>query len=189
MIEMKHFTRRQFLSIPVFAAAGVAAVKLGGRWLFGTAPGTQPLPALQYLSAHQAHIVTAAALAMVGPAAERAYVTGTWSPVADFEALLARLPQHQRTQIGVGLYILEEWTLGLSGFSSWTREEQREQLARWRTSTLSLHRSIWSFLHASCCSSFSGTDAGWSVMSYPGPCVKRRAPGQTAPVIWDDRVP
>ncbi|MCB9664934.1 MAG: hypothetical protein H6732_12535 [Alphaproteobacteria bacterium] len=182
--------RRDFLTLGVAGVAGLAGLKAGGRWLLGVTPPALPLPSLVHLSARQAATVTAAALAMVGPHGEAAYAEGRWEPAADVDALLGRLAADQRDQLGLALILFEEWTPGLSGFSSWDREAQRARLAAWRTSRLGLHRGVWGFLHAACCSSFSGSEAGWETMAYPGPCVgTARPPGQTATFAWDEVVP
>ena len=166
---MKRLRRRDFLALSVLGMGGLIGVKVGGRYLVGVQAPVRALPALTHLSTRHAATITAAALAMVGPAAEAAYGAGVWDPAADVDNLMGRLAQDQRSQLAIGLTLFEEWTLGLSGFSAWSREAQRAHLARWRTSSLAVHRSIWGFLHAACCSSFSGTEAGWQVMDYPGP--------------------
>lgn len=168
----------------------MATLKVGGRWALGVAAPGRPLPVLTHLAPRQAATVTAAALAMVGPRGEAAYNAGRWEPVADVDALLGRLPADQRDQLTLALTLFEEWTVGLSGFSSWDRATQQQTLAAWRTSRLGLQRSVWGFLHAACCSSFSGSDAGWEAMAYPGPNVGTdRPPGQTIPFDWDEAVP
>ncbi len=188
----RRLRRRDFLALSVVGVGGAALIKVGGRWVIGASdpPGSPDLSGLLHLSQRQARIVTAAALAMVGPAAEEAFVQGKWSPARGVDDLLGRLASDQRSQLGVALHLLEEWTVGLRGFSSWSREDQRALLARWRTSSLGLHRSVWGFLHAATASTFSGSEAGWEVMGYPGPCVGLgRSPGQTAIFEWDERVP
>lgn len=191
MASFRPLRRRDFLALTVLGVGGLAAVKVCGRLLVGAAdPAFPPGPApLQHLSPRQAAIATAAALAMVGPAAEAAYLAKRWQPAAGVDGLLDLLYPDQRALIGLGLNLLEEWTLGLRGFSSWDRPTQRAFLDDWRTSPLGLKRSIWGFLHAATCSSFSGTEAGWELVGYPGPCVGRRAPGQSALVDWDEAVP
>ncbi len=187
---MPDFSRRQLFALPVLAAGGLAAAKVGGRWLLGAEGPSRPLPELTHLSPRQAAIVTAAALAMVGPAAEAAYEAGRWEPARDVDGLLGRLAADQRTTVGVGIHLLEEWTLGMRGFSSWDRATQRSTLTAWRTSGLALHRSVWGFLHAATCSSFSGSEAGWELAGYPGPLVgSSRPPGQSATLEWGEGVP
>lgn len=182
--------RRDFLALSALGVGTLAVAKVGGRWALGVTPPARALPALTHLSARQAATVTAAALAMVGPRAEAAYDAGRWDPAGDTDALLGRLAADQRDQLLMALTLFEEWTLGLSGFSSWTREAQRARLAAWRTADLGLKRSVWGFLHAATCSSFSGTEAGWEAMGYPGPTVGTgRPPGQTAAFDWDEAVP
>lgn len=182
--------RRDFLAAAVLGVAGLAALKVGGRWLVGVPAPARALPALTHLDARRAATVTAAALALVGPRGQAAYEAGRWDPAADVDALLGRLHADTRDQLLLGLVLFEEWTWGLSGFSSWDRTTQVATLAAWRTSGLALQRGIWGFLHAACCSSFSGVEAGWEAMGYPGPCVgTARAPGQTAAFAWDEAVP
>lgn len=182
--------RRDFLAATVLGVAGLAALKVGGRWFVGVPAPSRPLPALTHLDAWRAGTVVAAALAMVGPRGEAAYEAGRWDPAADVDRLLGGLAADQRDQLLLALRLFEEWTVGLDGFSSWDRETQRSTLAAWRTSRLGLQRSVWSFLHAACGSSFSGIEAGWEAMDYPGPCVGTgRAPGQSAAFDWDEAVP
>lgn len=187
---MRPLRRRDFLALSALGVGGLAALKVGGRWAIGVTSPARLVPALSHLSARQAAIVTAAALAMVGPRGEAAYAAGAWDPAGDTDALLGRLAADQRDQLGLALHLFEEWTWGLTGFTSWSRAEQRATLAAWRTSRLGLKKSVWGFLHAATCSSFSGTPAGWAAMAYPGPCVGTgRPPGQTASFDWDEAVP
>lgn len=189
-MPFRKLRRRDFLGFAVLGVASVTAIKLGGRALLGTTPPTRPLPTLRYLSVRQAATVTAAGLAMVGPAAEQAYLAGDWEPAASVDALFGRLPDDQRQALGIALILFEEWTPGLSGFSSWDRDTQRQVLAKWRTSSLGIQRSVWGFLHGATASSFSGSPAGWKQMNYPGPVVRgSRSPGQTAHFEWDESVP
>jgi hypothetical protein len=182
--------RRDFLVGSVTAVATLAAVKAGGRWLVGVPAPSRPPGPLAHLDARRANTVVAAALAMVGPRGEAAYEAGRWDPAADVDRLLGGLAAEPRAQLLLALVLFEEWTLGISGFSSWDRARQRATLAAWRTSRLGLQRSVWGFLHAACCSSFSGIEAGWEAMGYPGPFVgTERAPGQTVAFTWDEAVP
>lgn len=182
--------RRDFLTLSAVGVGVLAVAKVGGRWMLGAQAPARALPELVHLTPRQAATVTAAALVMVGPRGEAAYLAGDWDPARGTDDLLGRLAPGQRDQLGLALILFEEWTLGLKGFSSWTRETQLATLAAWRTSTLGLQRSVWGFLHASACSSFSGSEAGWAAMAYPGPCVGTgRAPGQSATFDWDEVVP
>lgn len=186
----RRLRRRDFLAASVLGVGALAAFKVGGRWAIGVAAPGRATPALPHLSARHAATVTAAALALVGPRGEAAYAAGRWDPATDVDGLLARLPADQRDQLVLALTLFEEWTLGLTGFSSWDRATQRATLAAWRTSRLGLQRSVWGFLHAACASSFSGCEAGWEAMAYPGPCVSTgRPPGQTVAFDWDEAVP
>lgn len=188
---MRPLRRRDLLALPVLLAGSAAAIKLGGRWLVGVSePVRAPSVPLHHLSARQAATLTAAALAVAGPAAEAAYRAGTFDPVATAEGWLAGVAPDQAKTLALTLTILEEWTLGLRGFSSRTRDEQRSQLARWRNSDLTLKRQVWGVVHVFGTASFAGTEAGWAAMDYPGPCVGTgRVPGQTAPFEWDPVVP
>jgi hypothetical protein len=188
--------RRDFLKAALTVGGAVATVKLGGRWLIGTAAPERPRDPLRlrYLTPRHEGIVTAIALAMVGPAAEAACLADRWDPAAAFDASLDLLAADQASQILLALTLVEEWTWGLTGFSGLSRAQQRVKLAAWQTSTLAVQRSIWGVMHALTCSSFSGTEAGWEVMDYPGPCLRHgdrpgRAPGQTVPFVWDEAVP
>jgi hypothetical protein len=190
--KLPRLRRRDFLALSVLGVGGLAVLKIGGRLVVGAADPALSIDAgtLQHLSQRQAAIVTAASHAMLGDASEAAYMAGRWSPASEIDALMGNLPQSQRAQIGLGLNLLEEWTWGLRGFSSWDRGTQRAFLDGWRTSSLAVHRSIWGFLHLACAAGFSGTEAGWEVMDYPGPCVgTNRSPGQTAHFEWDEAVP
>lgn len=182
--------RRDLLAASVLGVAALAALKAGGRWVAGVRVPARPLPALTHLSPRAASTVTAAALAMVGPRGEAAYEAGRWEPAADVDQLLGRLAADQRDQLLLALGLFEEWTLGWQGFSAWDRQTQRDTLAAWRTSSLGLQRSVWGFLHAATCSSFSGSEVGWEAMGYPGPCVGTgRPPGQLVAFAWDEGVP
>jgi len=185
------FRRRDLLKWSIVGVGGLAVLKVGGRLFIGAAPPAIPISSdVNHLNPRRAAIVTAAALAMTGPAGEEAYLRGRWDPAVGVDQLLGRLASDQRTIAGVGIDLLEEWCLGMKGFSSWTRERQVALLASWRTSNLVLHRSVWSFLHAATCSSYSATEAGWETMNYPGPNVgTERAPGQSALFTWDEAVP
>lgn len=192
----KGIRRRDLLKVPVGLVGAYALLKLGVRGVVGPAPppGGDIVASLEHLSPRQARIVTAAALAMVGPSAEAAFLSGRWKPAQDFDRLLSGMAPDQRAVVGIGLQLFEEWTWGMKGFSGSTREVQLAQLAKWRSSGLAIQRSIWGVLHAATCSSFSGTEAGWEVMGYPGPCLAQatrpgRPPGQSAVFEWDERVP
>ncbi|TNE90318.1 MAG: hypothetical protein EP330_08335 [Deltaproteobacteria bacterium] len=187
---MRPLRRRDFLKWSVLAVGAAATAKIGSRALLGVTMPSRTLPELRHLSPRQAATVTAAALAMVGPAGERAYEAGEWEPALGVDDMLGGLAADQRDQLGVALVLFEEWAVGPTGFSSWTREAQRARLAAWRTSSLGLHQSVWGFLHAATTSSFGFSEAGWRRMDYPGPCVgTSRAPGQTATFEWDEAVP
>jgi hypothetical protein len=189
--------RRRDLLLALGSLGGLlAATKLGGRLLIGSAPPPRPTDPtrLRHLQPTHEAILTAIALAMTGPAAEAAYLQGRWDPAAAFDRTLDLLSPDQASQLLLALRLVEEWTWGLTGFSGLPREAQLDRLAAWQTSSLAVQRSIWGVMHALCCSSFSGTEAGWELMHYPGPCVAQpgspgRAPGQSAPYAWDEAVP
>ncbi len=184
--------RRDLLKASLLAVAGLSAIKVVGRVVIGVEPPTPAAdPArLRHLSPRQAATVTAAALAMLGEAGEAAFAAQTWDPAAGVDDLLEQMAPDQRALIGVVITLLEEWTLGLRGFSRRSREQQRAILADWRDSGLAVHRSGWGVLHVTCAVSFTGIEAGWAVMDYPGPCVGTgRMPGQTALFDWDESVP
>ncbi len=190
MATNRKLQRRDFLKLTVLGVASIAAIKVGGRALIGASAPPRPLPKLTHLSPRQAATVTAAALVMVGPAAKQAYLDGDWEPTEFIDDVFGRLPADQRQSLGMALILFEEWTLGLTGFSGWDADTQRRVLASWRTSDMGLKRSVWGFLHAATCSSFSGSPAGWQVMGYPGPVVGgTRMPGQSATFTWDEAVP
>lgn len=193
---MTDLRRRDFLKAAVLAAGAYATVKIGVRLFVGPSPPLRQHDPqrLAVLSTRQEAIVTAVALAMVGPAAEMAYEGERWDPAAGVDRLLAGMALDQQQRLGLALHLLEEWTPGLVGFSGLDRPDQRAMLHRWSTSGLELQRSVWGFLHAATCSSFSAVEAGWEVMGYPGPCVAGQAgagrpPGQTARFQWDEVVP
>lgn len=189
---MRPLKRRDFLIGAVAGLGGLAAIKVGGRALLGAAPPSRDLDnsRLKYLSPRQEATLTAAALAFIGPSGEAAYDAGEWDPALGFDGLLEGLAPDQRDQILLGVLLFEEWTPGLTGFSSWDRDTQRSVLAAWRTSTLGLKCGIWGFLHAGATTGFSQTEAGWRVMGFPGPQISTgRPPGQTATFEWDEAVP
>ncbi len=185
--------RRDFLKAGVAGLAGLAALKVGARVLWGAAPGPAPLPLsrLHHLSARQEAIVTAVALAMVGPAAAPAYIAGDWDPAGHVDNVMSGLAPDQAQALGLGIHLLEEWTLGVTGFSRLSTENQVAFLAGWRTSSLALKRTVWGALHAATVSSFSAVDAGSKgLMGHPGPCLGTgRPPGQTVQFEWDEAVP
>lgn len=194
--SMPRLSRRDFFKLAVGAAGGYAMLKVGARVFIGPPPPevSHDPARLHHLSPRLERIVTAAALAIVGPAAEQAYRAGRWDPAADVDRLFEGLEPDQRSMAGVGLHLFEEWTWGLRGFSALERDAQLEHLARWASSPLALKRSVWGLLHAAACSSFSGGEDGWAVMGYPGPCLARgdhhgRSPGQSVAFEWDERVP
>jgi hypothetical protein len=168
-------------------AAGLAGVKAVARLGFG--PHADREKPLRFLTDREAAIARAAAVAMVGEVARPTLGTG-WDPAADLDDLLLGLAEDQRVAARAGLHLLEEWTLGLHGFSSRDVLEQREILAEWRTSSIALQRTVWGLLHAASCSSWSGRSDAWGLMGYPGPCVGTdRSPGQSATFDWNPRVP
>ncbi len=142
------------------------------------------------LSAKTEDIVVAAALAMVGPAGEKAYVAGTWDPGGDIDQLLGHLAPDQRRLLNIAFRLLDRWPKGLRPFRKLSVEERREWLAVWRVSDNALQRSAWGILHSACCSSFSANQPGWDRMGYPGPIVGTDRPlGQTVGFEWDEVVP
>lgn len=188
--------RRDLLKGAVALVAAYGALKAGVRLLRGPAPALiERSPArLTVLSGALDAVVTAAAIAFNGLPGEAAYHDQGWDPAADVDALLGRVAPDQARLLCVAIRLLEEWTPGLTGFSGLSHEAQVEKLAAWRVSGLALQRSVWSFLHAACCSSFAGHAAGWALVDYPGPCVPGpsgpgRTPGQTAAYLWDEAVP
>ena len=191
-----HFRRRDFLKWSVGAVAGYGLVKAGLAAAIGPQRQSRLLLAtrLKVLSPKQESIVTAVALAITGPAAKSAYEKGAWDPAFEVDGLLSRLPQDQRTMLGVAMHLFENWNWGLTGFTRLSPEEQLAYLAAWRTSSIALKRTTYGFLHAATAAAFSSVDAGWSAMDYPGPCVPSgkytgRAPGQSTYFEWDPRVP
>ncbi|MBI5503559.1 MAG: hypothetical protein HY899_02055 [Deltaproteobacteria bacterium] len=188
--------RRDFLKLGVAVLAGYALLKVGARAVIGAkAPVGAPLPdGLKHLQARHAAILSAAAVAIVGPAGEAAYRAGRWQPARDADAMIEAMYEDQRGLVRMALNLLEESTWGMMGFSGLEPQAQQRHLASWACSSLALERSVWGMLHALSCSSFSGTSAGWEVMGYPGPCLKSaefpgRPPGQSATFEWDARVP
>ena len=107
------------------------------------------------------------------------------------DGMFGNLAPDQRQALGMGIHLLEEWTVGLTGFSRLSRDNQVAFLAGWRTSRLALHRTVWGALHAMTVSSFAAVEAGSkTLMGHPGPCVGTgRPPGQTALFVWDEAVP
>lgn len=188
--------RRDFLKIGVIALGSYALLKAGARAVVGSkAPPGAPLPSgLKHLQPRHAAILSAAAIAMAGPAAETAYREGRWQPAADADGMLEQMYADQRGLVRMALNLLEESTWGMSGFTGLDAQAQQRHLAAWRSSSLAMKRSVWGLLHALGCSSFSGTPAGWEVMGYPGPCLKSaqyagRAAGQSVTFEWDALVP
>ncbi len=188
--------RRDFLKLGVVTLGGYALLKVGVRGVLGARPpaGASLPDGLKHLEKRHAAILSAAALAMVGPAAEAAYRAGRWQPARDADGMLAAMYEDQRGLVRTALNVFEESTWGMAGFSGLDAQAQQRHLASWRTSSLGLKRSVWGMLHAINCSSFSGTSAGWEIMGYPGPCLKSaefpgRSPGQSATFQWDERVP
>lgn len=187
--------RRDFLRRSVIVVLVFGVVK--GAWRTLRAPDVPAVSRdpqrLVLLTPRTEAIYTAAALAMVGPTALLAYDAGEWDPAADFDALLGRLAPDQASLVSTGLLVLQEWTLGFTGFTELSRDDQIARLEAWRTGSLGLHRSVWGVIHAGACSSFSSRSVGWRVMGYPGPCLATdgpgRPPGQTAPFVWDPEVP
>lgn len=193
MAEQRTLRRRDFLFAGVAGLGGLAAIKVGARVLWGNLPPelSRPTSRLSQLSARQEATVTAVALAMLGPQAKAAYLAGDWDPAGHMDGLLASFPPDQQKTVGAGIYLLEEWTFGVTGFSRLSRDKQVAFLAGWRTSSLAVHRTLWSVLHAGTVSSFSAISVGSKgVMGHPGPCVGTgRPPGQTAQFVWDEVVP
>jgi len=185
---MTTLNRRQFFKITVGAAAAWGLLKGAVHSLGGPKP-TGGLPELRFLSERQARIARAIGLAMVGPAGATALAEARWDPVVGLEDLMASLHPEQRELIGTGLWLFEVWGVQLRGFSQRSLSVQTAKLSEWRESSLGVQRSMWGVFHAAFCSSFSGTEAGWDVMDYPGPALGRRQPGQTARFAWDESVP
>lgn len=168
-------------------------MKVGARALWGAQEPRVPLPAerLQYMSTRHEAIVVAVALAMLGDSAEAAYLEGRWDPAGHVDGMLGDLAPDRRRDLKLGILLLEEWTLGLTGFSRMSRDKQVAFLTGWKTSSLAVHRTIWGSLHAATVSSFTAVEAGSKdLMGHPGPCISTgRPPGQTVAVVWDEAVP
>lgn len=188
--------RRDLLKVGAVGLFGLAALRVAARAVAGTAP--PPIshdPArLKLLSPRQEAVVTAAARVMAGPSAEAAYGAGVWDPAADIDALLGHLAPDQAKMLGFALLLLEESTWSARGFSGLERAEQEQVLLAWSSSGLALKRSVWGFLHSAAASSWSGSQAGWALLGYPGPCRPGpagpgRQPGQLARFSWDEVVP
>lgn len=188
--------RRDFLKLAVAVLGGYALLKVGARGIIGArAPVGVALPeGLKHLPPRHAAILSAAAVAIVGPAGEAAHRSGRWQPARDADAMLEAMYEDQRGLVRMALNLLEESTWGMMGLSGLDPQAQQDHLASWACSSLALKRSVWGMLHALSCSSFSGTPAAWEIMGYPGPCLKSaefagRPPGQSATFEWDARVP
>ena len=94
--------------------------------------------------------------------------------------------------LGLGMELLEGWSLSPQGFSTRDLAEQEAWLEAWRDGN-PVQRGVWGFLHSAVCASFAG-GVGWAHMGYPGPCLPGptgpgRPPGQTALFTWDEVVP
>ena len=192
MAETPKLRRRDFLRAGVITLAAYALGKVATGALSRSPVLTRAN--LKFLSAKQAAIVEAAAVAIVGPQGLAAFTSGQWDPAADVDAMLGRLPADQAKLLGIALHLFENGRLGFRGFSRLSAEKQERHLRAWQTGSLALQRSTWGFLHAATCSSFSGSNAGWRAMGYPGPCLPNagtpgRAPGQSALYAWDEKVP
>jgi hypothetical protein len=192
MPELPKFQRRDFLRGGVIILAAYAVGKTATGVLARTPVVSRA--SLTNLSPKQAAIFEAAAVAIVGPQGLAALTAGLWDPAADFDALLGRMPAEQRGLVGIALHLFENARLGFRGFSRLAAAGQELHLEAWRTGDLALQRTTWGLLHAAACSSFSGGDAGWRAMGYPGPCMYSsaypgRPPGQSALYTWDAKVP
>lgn len=193
---MRPLRRRDVLAFGVLGVGALGLGRLAGRALVGVTAPSIPRDEgrLTWIDARQEALVTAVALAMVGPHAEQDYDAGRWDPAADVDRLLGALAPDQRRMLGLTLYAFEEATWSLSGFSGLPRERQVAILASWRTSRLAAARTVWGFLHAATVTSYSGGPAGWARMGYPGPCLPSdttpgRPPGQRVAFEWDEVVP
>lgn len=192
MPELPKLDRRDFLKAGAISLAAYAA----GKAAVGAFSRT-PLVSrakLAHLSPKQAAIIEAAAVAIVGPQGLIALTAGEWDPAADVDTMLGRMPEDQRGLLGIALHLFENARLGFRGFSRLRADQQEMHLEAWRTGGLALQRSTWGFLHAATASSFSGCEAGWRAMGYPGPCMPSqsspgRPPGQSALFPWDEKVP
>jgi len=153
-------------------------------------PGPAKATGRENLSSRAESIVVAAALAMVGPAGEKAHAAGSWDPGQDVDRLLGHLAPDQRRLLNIAFRLLDRWPKGRRPFRKLSVEERREWLAVWRVSDNALQRSAWGVLHAACCSSFSANQPGWDRMGYPGPIIGTDRPlGQTVAFEWDELVP
>lgn len=186
--------RRDLLRGGALLAVGLAGARAGIGALWGPRPSPQGLdPArLTHLSAAQEGIVVACAEVMLGRAGRAALAAG-WDVAAGVDRLLGGLAPDQRRLLGVGLHLLEEWSLSPRGFSARGLEEREAWLGAWAVGNPT-QRGIWGFLHAAICSAFASDEAGWAHMGYPGPCVAGaggagRPPGQSALYTWDEAVP
>lgn len=183
--------RRDLLRGALTGLGALAVIKVGGRVVFGPKVGAERLA---HLSPRQEAIYVAAALVVVGAPGQAAYAAGGWDPAFDLDGVLGLMAPDQARLVGVGLHLFEEWTPGLTGFAERSEAERLAWLERWRLSDLGIQRSLWAVIHSLSSASFAGTSAGLAYLGHPGPCVASpgypgRAPGQTAPVIWDEIVP
>ena len=160
----------------------------GGFALAGLSLLVRPEPALA--GSRLDRVLLAAATAMCGPASVTAQAAGRWDPVADAHELISKLPPDQQRVVRLAIRLLDGWPKGLKPFSKLPIDERVAWLETWRVSDNELQRSVWGLLHSLTASSFSAGEAGWEVMSYPGPVVGgTRPPGQTVAFEWDEGVP
>lgn len=194
MASLPTLRRRDLLKLGLGGIGLVAAVKVVGRVVVGVEPLTRTGPALTHLTARQAATVLAAVGPMLGTTAESARLLNQWDPAAAVDRFFDLVPPDQRALLGTALALLEEWTLGLSGFSRQDAQGRADWLEAWRTSGLAVHRSTWGFLHAALSAAWAATPLAWEAVDYPGPCVpsglhRGRRPGQSVPFDWDPAVP
>ena len=192
---LPRFRRRDFLRFSALGLGAYAVVKAGwGGLASPTERAATQAEELAHLTARQATVLKAALPLIAGPTAEAAFHAGRWNPLPDVDTMLARLAPDQRGLLGTALHLFEHGHGGWRPFSRLGRGRQLAYLATWRTSSLAVRRSTWGFLHAAGSYSFAGTQAGWALMDYPGPCLPYagfagRAPGQSTSFAWDPKVP
>jgi hypothetical protein len=187
------FRRRDFLGFGVAGVGILVGVKVVGRVVIGVEPTGREGPPLQHLSERHAATVVAAVGPMLGAQAEDARVRGRWDPAAAVDRFFDLMAPDQRQLLGVALTLLEEWTVGLRGFSKQDAAGRAAWLEAWRVGSLPVHRSTWGFLHAALAAAWAATPDGWEQLGYPGPCVASvghagRMPGQSVSFDWDESV-
>ncbi len=190
--DQPRFRRRDFLKIPILAVAAYSVAKIASRLTVGAGLGASK--SAVHLSDRQCETIRAASGLIVGPEGASALAAGEWDPVQYADDLLGAMSPGQRRMAGVGLYLFEEWTVGLVGFTDKSADVQQNWLRSWATSENGVKASVWGLLHAIASASYSSSEVGWRQMKYPGPCrsdvgYAGRNPGQSQPVHWHTDVP